>query len=207
MKERPILFSGEMVRAILDGRKTQTRRIVKPGWIPLVEEVLRVNGKWVFDVLEGELKSPFGRPGDHLWVRETAGSTKGNGITTVYRADGVKDDSGERTGWWFGDRFIHGEFGWIPSIHMPRSKSRITLEITDVRVERLQEISEADAKAEGIDPQWPYKVEMVEDGDSVTRAQFSDLWDSVYEYDGPRGWDANPWVWVIDFKKIEASNG
>jgi len=188
-REKPILFSGSMVRAILEGWKVQTRRVVKPSVIHPAQ-------------------CPFGQPGDRLWVRETFGFTKGNGITTVYRADGVKDDSGERTGWWFGDRFIHGEFGWVPSIHMPRHKSRITLEITGVRVERLQDISEEDAKAEGVIPFGPTlgKEQRLCDGGPRTQGThpytvaFGCLWDSLAKPGST--WADNPFVWVVEFKKL-----
>lgn len=200
MKERGIIFNAEMVRAILDGRKTQTRRIIKSvpathnfhGWVmsstqakdegkacwaigdsPLLKEPIRLN-------------CPLGKIGDRLWVRETwrkfdfsdecgcseypCGCPENGAI--MYRA--TQDD---------------GESKWRPSTHMPRRYSRITLEITNVRVERLQDISEQDAIAEGIT-----NISV------LSKYIFSKLWESIYGFDS---WSSNPWVWVIEFKKVE----
>lgn len=195
MKERPILFSGPMVRAILSGAKTQTRRVVKGSWLPIVEEVLRVNGKWVFDTFEYDLTTPYGQPGDRLWVRETHSLEHGYSaefsVSDVwYWADGNPD-----RGDWTRPR---------PSIHMPRWASRITLEITDVRVERLNEISEEDAKAEGfpIDHKGqgyePPPVE-VDRWQGYARASFALTWGEIY---GAESLKANPWVWVISFRRL-----
>jgi hypothetical protein len=177
-KERPILFSGEMVRAILDGRKTQTRRVVKPKPDD--------SGLWNND------KCPYGKPGDRLWVRETFFV---DGPRIQYRAD------------------HHGapkETIWKPSIFMPRHASRILLEIADVRCERLRDISEADAIAEGVasfrpvpgdgDPETLYANYMNKGRLSYRKAYFSfmTLWQSI---NGPESWNANPWVWVITFKR------
>ena len=177
--ERPILFSAPMVRAILAGTKTQTRRTVKithrtPG---LAACLLPVDPAWVRPKVAAEL-CPYGAPGDRLWVRETFGTRIVNDWPNpvgpiIYRADG---------------NWEHNPGRWHPSIHMARRWSRITLEITSIRVERLQEISEADCRAEGL-------------GDSVDRAHhwYRVLWDQI---NGPGSWDASPWVWVIEFKRV-----
>lgn len=162
MKERPILFSGAMVRAILDGSKTQTRRVCK----------LDVRGGMPQPELDSLLRCcPYGQPGDRLWVRETWAKT-------YVRQAGAE---------WFvyatGDNRTDYGGPWKPSIHMPRAASRITLEITGVRVERLGEISESDARAEGVQ--------------SV--AEFKELWASI---NGLGSWEANPWVWVVEFRRI-----
>jgi hypothetical protein len=218
MTERPILFSAPMVRAILAGQKAQTRRVMtKQPHDDTTVHVERFHqtvvdrhgdeqpgpetfGAW-WDDGETGLKCPFGAPGNRLWVREShwffqdehdpvTGYTPPV-LTTEdveYRADG------EST-----------RHGWRPSIHMPRWASRITLEITEVRVERLQAISEADAKAEGapgyeegVDPPPP------EDGCKWSyRSSFMRLWESI---NGAESWAANPWVWVITFKRLEANH-
>lgn len=130
---------------------------------------------------------PYGQPGDRLWVREThhvldAGYIDGKGREIVYRAD--------EPDW---------PYGWTPSIHMPRFASRITLEITDVRVERVQEIRLLDIKAEGITDAALGNV--IQEGFTVQKA-FEDLWDSIYGKKPGRSWADNPWVWVIAFKRI-----
>lgn len=189
MKERPILFSGAMVRAILDGRKTQTRRIVKP-----VRGFERHNictpsmmaDPWAvwwhgseFDRVGCSQECPYGRPGDRLWVRE---SFTHFGPRYIYRADYPGDFTPISDG-------IGGP--WKPSIHLPRAASRITLGVTDVRVERLNNISAEDAKAEGCDSCTPYD-------------QFRALWDSINGKTFP--WASNPWVWVVSFEvKAKAS--
>ena len=189
-RERPILFSGPMVRALLDGRKTQTRRIVKTRWLPLVEECVRVNGRWVWYTVDYDLTTPYGEPGDRLWVRETCWlrphrtrEQMRNGADTwppvIYEAHGP--DADELRSW-----------GWkkSPSIHMPRWASRLTLEVTGVRVERVQEISEADARAEGFD----------DTPELGPRQHFIGTWIAL---NGVESWQANPWVWVIEFRRVE----
>jgi hypothetical protein len=181
MKERPILFSAPMVRAILEGRKTQTRRIVKPQpdgirakfhHFDFVGQAVFTDGSYV--------QCPYGKPGDRLWVRESFSRSP---LGVLYRADFVKTARASR----WGDR-------WRPSIHMPRVASRILLEITDVRVERLNEITEKDASAEGVSAD-------VFLGDTPTAiVPFCMLWESIH---GPGSWEKNPWVWVIEFKIIE----
>ncbi len=170
MAERGILFSAPMVRALLSGAKTQTRRLTH--WRP---------------------QCPYGFPGDRLWVRETwahdADSLEdlramvedivgGSDCGPYYRADGVHENSGLR---------------WRPSIHMPRWCSRITLEITDVRVQQLQDITEDDARAEGVTPE-PGK-------NHGHVGAFCDLWESI---NGKRStWASNPWVWAISFRRVD----
>lgn len=207
MRERPILFNGAMVRAILAGQKTQTRRAVKGialDWL----------GKAQFTpeyvASPGNDLCPFGQPGDRLWVRETwrpetihscaMDTCDCDSVGVSYAADGEwiphtwqnppPDD------WYMPAAAARGN---VPSIHMPRWACRLVLEITAVRVERLQAISEADAIAEGLSqsdtgswlpgpcdhPEWA----------------FHQLWAQVY---GDPAWEANPWVWVIEFKRVEA---
>ncbi|XES82666.1 morphogenetic protein [Franconibacter pulveris] len=218
MKERGLIFNGEMVRAILDGRKTQTRRPVK---FPLIDK--NMGCELAGNELAGELaagnywNSPFGKPGDRLWVRETWADVNHEGCPAVaYRADGdVRDlhDDGEENDpnlekyWfakWYPDLISGTEGRWTPSIHMPRWASRITLEITGVRVERLASITEEDARAEGVQQIrggfWRhYQPEWTQHQLSA-RGSFVTLWKSIY---GEESWQANPWVWVIEFKSIE----
>jgi hypothetical protein len=221
MKERPILFRGELVRAILDGRKTQTRRPVKPGWIPIVEECLRLNGKWVFSTMEYDLTTPFGEPGDRLWVRETWADICHSGDAECHCEDRVPfhrveyraDTGNPRPGDW--PEPTKHEFQdappWRPSIHMPRWASRITLEITGVRIERIQEISEADCWREGIErsSESPSQASTVFSDYASPRRAFNLLWDGTYapnrRGECPGGgsfcWAANPWVWVIEYRR------
>lgn len=168
--EHPILFSAPMVQAILEGRKTQTRRTVKGD--PLL---LLLSGHSAEEVLNDKI--PYGNPGDRLWVRETWTKWRHKfGEDFLYRAD-----------------FENGKNGhiWKPSIHMPRVASRITLLITGIRVERLHDITEADAVAEG--------CQSGGDWGCAPTIQFEKLWESI---NGRESWDENPWVWVIEFKKL-----
>ena len=213
MKERPILFSAPMVRAILDDTKTQTRRVVKPQPERSGDGVLMWGashrgmrfGVEGMDVPPGVLvRCPYGQAGDQLWVREAfmhepadycweaSVSVPCRPAVTNYRADFPNSQPGE---------------GWKPSIHMPRALSRITLEITGVRIQRLQDISETDARAEGVRQMrddsgcW---VGREGPGRFVTPwptagEAFCDLWRSI---NGPDSWTANPWVWAIEFRKI-----
>lgn len=193
-KERPILFSGEMVKAILDGRKTQTRRILKPQ--PKGVVVSKPN----FDGLFSEANDPVtryfachhGQPGDKLWVRETRADTCAEGVSKIP--------------WYRADYLGHGEIDpppggikWKPSIFMPRWASRITLEIVSVRVEKVQEIRCEDALAEGVS----LEGELFPNVDSAWKAhkRFRFLWDSINAKRG-YGWEKNPWVWAIEFKKL-----
>lgn len=205
MKERGMIFNGEMVRAILDGRKTQTRRVMKvqpsDGFHPTHNGYdLDLNAHWytpgvvdkngylqpakkdvfgVADENEG-YACPFGAVGDRIWVRETFSPVPDHeepaGCSAIlYAADG------------------NGPYGkWVPSIHMPRWASRITLEITGVRVERLNSISDSDASKEGC------CIADMESGDCLSDV-FARLWTSIY---GDESWKVNPWVWVIEFKVV-----
>ena len=230
-KERPILFNGEMVRAIIGGRKTQTRRCVKPKFnnagnythsgdigsaIKQIEDWQFTDGRWFG--LYGQLAAvyadcPYGQVGDLLWVRETfiqgweanswgdidqydeSGNEKP--IKTWYKADGHID-------WEDADGEFCTNTPWKPSIHMPRSASRITLEITNVRIERLQDIGEEDAIAEGINAELCAKFSLnAPDRQELKLAAihaYAGLWESI---NGSDSWDANPWVWVIEFRRIE----
>jgi len=203
MKERPILFNAEMVKAILYGRKTQTRRVVKPMFGPRIDIEDIGEGKWQISGdaptnYGGEVQmndwstvinSPFGTIGDRLWVRETFGclgrypkdgpSPVGEEASTVYHAT---------------DKVVPHIIRWRPSIHMPRWASRITLEITGVRVERLQEISDFDAFQEGA----PSAAGTITGPYCMSFKQgFHNLLQSIYG-----NWDANPWVWVYEFRKV-----
>lgn len=206
MKERPILFSAPMVRAILEGRKTQTRRVIKPQPMPAlpstptpIDEVKKILGKMVksgrpYIATEGKATghalpgSPYGKSGDRLWVRETF-NTDWADDGPIYRADG---GSAIEAGY-------SREPRWKPSIFMPRKYSRITLEITGMRVERLQDISEDDARMEG----GPNVLGFVEGkkvyGHENYRAWFKSLWESI---NGAESWAENPWVWVVEFKRV-----
>lgn len=217
MKERPILFSGPMVRAILDGRKTQTRRIMKPQ--PTYDgfwwshKGYSCGGEKQFrDGLPLFAGCPYGAVGDRLWVREACCS---DGWSVHYLADNDHREFGETR---YDDviKLHHYSGGFsrqVPSIHMPRWASRITLEITGVRVERLNEISESDAIAEGIEskPQpygkeldWKYYgwLEKLNQWSTCPIRSYESLWNSI---NGPESWAANPFVWVIEFKRIETT--
>jgi len=236
MKERGMIFNGEMVRAILDGRKTQTRRIMKvqpvlngsfyevygAGWVQSMKSVPAIPGHSLAS------NCPFGLVGDRIWVRETWGVVSheldedgriqpwspdrpataihempfGNGYYSghaIYAADGDFT-------WGDDDGYEDGRSCWKPSIHMPRAACRILLEVTGVRVERLNSISEGDARADGVQPadellpDYP-DTYLTPAGDFATaKVAFQRLWESIY---GDDSWQANPWVWVIEFKRIE----
>ena len=206
-KERPILFSGPMVRAILEGRKTVTRRPVKPGFPSSVTEVLPYDGApyaWMPPLPSGEpwyeqvRECPHGRPGDRLWVREAwradaqldsiAPRYLSHGEPIMYPADGSVRQTGCA---------MVSQGRRRPSIHIPRWASRILLEITAVRVERLQDISEEQAEAEGVN----FLRHVPEADETLNAAQlFECLWSSL---NGDESWSANPWIWVVEFKRIE----
>ncbi|HFQ6394209.1 hypothetical protein G9H14_08965 [Klebsiella pneumoniae] len=233
MKERGMIFNGEMVRAILDGRKTQTRRIIKWKQTRFTEIGEREDGsKWPWSedaehACDFWHPCPFGAVGDRIWVRETWGVVSheldedgrirpwtpdrpatvihempfGNGYYSghaIYAADGDFT-------WGDDDGYEDGRSCWKPSIHMPKAASRILLEITDVRVERLNAISEEDARAEGIidggclNCGEPEPCGCANPEPDATDA-FAYLWQSIY---GQESWNANPWVWVISFKRVE----
>jgi hypothetical protein len=210
-----------MVRALLEGRKTQTRRVVKPG------TQLDSDGHCFFCGLMPEVdeqhicppgflpsRCPYGATGDRLWVRETWG-LHGYGDFTCWMRDSVKGRSEAelRSSWelaYAADAesvYDH----WRPSIHMPRWASRITLEVTGVRVERLQEITEAAARAEGIEPTarhdlygWRNYGDTETAGDSCEyftdpRESFRSLWESI---NGAESWKANPFCWVVEFRRV-----
>jgi hypothetical protein len=188
-RERPILFSSPMVRALLDGSKTQTRRIAKPRKRPSL-----LDGTWSDDYVldQGNLDwlmrdNPYGLPGDRLWVRETwAQPAALDPGPTVYRADYPNCVPAG-----FTNLPAVDEITWKPSIHMFRKDSRILLEITGVRAERLQDISHEDAEAEGV------KCNM---SSRTFRDHFRELWERI---NGTDSWDTNPWVWVVEFKRVK----
>lgn len=228
--ERPILFSAPMVRALLEGRKTQTRRLVKLRGAESIEE--RPVGPdddvshcqpWPWSPQHDDwLACPYGRNGDRLWVRETWASLQPttNAATAANHLDRVvvRPEDDEQVALWYradGEMpvaeqlFSDDDDGirWRPSIHMPRWASRITLEVTGVRVERLQAISEEDAKAEGVTPYTSLGLYQRIPGpgfngallaDQPHRLPFADLWRDI---DGPESWAANLWVWVVSFKR------
>jgi len=229
MKERPILFNAEMVKAILSGRKTQTRRVIK---LPLIDK--NIGCELAGNELAGEVKAgdysnfPLGMPGDQLWVRETWGVVShefdddgmmidwkpdrpataihelpfGKGYYSghaIYAADGSFT-------WGDDDGYEDGRSCWKPSIHMPRAVSRIQLEITNVGVQRLQDISSGDAVREGICQLPASGRYCINPGDQYfggashsAKEVYSWLWESIY---GEGSWQANPWVWVIEFERI-----
>lgn len=192
-----MIFNGEMVRAILDGRKTQTRRPYNWKRQPAMEMAERDDGSlwpWAEDCENSGdiwIQCPFGEVGDRIWVRETFGDC---GVRLVYQAD---NDDGAKC----------KVERWTPSIHMPRWASRILLEITGVRVERLNGISETEAEAEGIDMDALADSQDCYDciadhnmtGRPTAKGAFKYLWESIY---GEENWQANPWVWVIEFKVV-----
>lgn len=200
-KARPILFSAPMIRAILDGRKSQTRRIIKP-------QPRQIDGGWQYgkkyqnhafgaaatpatDIFY-PYQCPYGQPGDHLWVRET---WQKFGKEYAYAAT---------------DGDVFSETKWRPSIHMPRDASRITLQITDIRAERLHDITESDAIDEGINFTTQnggpnkyydnYHTGRWMDSEMLNNpiASYRTLWETI---NGPGSWEQNPWVWVIEFSK------
>ena len=208
MIERGMIFNAEMVRAILDGRKTQTRRPVK---FPVQDKNLGC--ELAGNELAGELSagnylnSAFGKPGDRIWVRETfrVHSRATDVATLVYKAS-VRNSWTEQT-----HRVPVSVCNkpatpekWTPSLHMPRWASRILLEITDVRVERLNAISEHDAQAEGVGKLrggfWQHYQPGWTQHQLSARGSFVTFWKSIY---GEESWNLNPWVWVVEFKRID----
>jgi hypothetical protein len=173
MKERPILFSGQMVNAIRDGRKRQTRRKLKG----------RLDLDFKNTIAAVTIDCPYGKPGDKLWCRETWAPHSDMPRSAIYRCDRGGDYQDNVT----------PNFRWRPSIFMPRWASRILLEITAVRIERLQDISNADALAEGVELR----------GEMRPWAIYRELWESI---NGRGSWEVNPWVWVIEFRVLEGLN-
>lgn len=219
MTERGMLFSAPMVRALLDGSKTQTRRALKrqPWASCSIEEGSDGESPFVYSALGGAgpghdveesrtpCRCPYGKPGDRLWVRETfalsvvdpdggAPEDDPENYDVIYRAD---DQLG---GGWrdAGGNVIAAP--WKPSIHMPRWASRILLEITGVRVEKLQDIKEADARAEGVTIEDRHTVGYCA-GEFLPPAirAYRELWAQI---NGAGSWDANPFVWVVEFKRV-----
>jgi hypothetical protein len=188
MNERPILFSAPMVRAILAGTKTQTRRVVNPqpcGGFAVIELGI-LSAAAVTDSRGALIRCPYGKSGDRLWVRETwrpTGVCAGQWTSVYYRADKAQIDRP-----YFYPNLVKG--GWRPAIHMPRAACRLMLEVTAVRVERLQEITEDDARAEGISAPTSGSF----------RGGYAILWDSLNAKRG-FGWATNPWVWVVTFDR------
>ena len=226
-KKRPILFNTEMVRAVLDGRKTQTRRVIKPkvawrgryeGGYDLVPVAMtHPPGMWCWEhggQYDDIGRCPYGVPGDRLWVRETwrhygnsarydadAGHWQSKALV-IYRADDeatevLMDDPPS-----YGPSDAKGWARWRPSIHMPRAMSRISLEVTGVRVERIDEITINDCIAEGINGEFPVGLPPTLACKAVAH-DFRELWDSINAKRG-YGWDVNPWVWVVEFKRMES---
>lgn len=203
-KESPILFNAPMVRAILDGRKTQTRRIAKVNGEGCKDGFITPLAGFVPRSIENHISyCPYGKPGDRLWVRETWSKSKQPYLSghIFYRADG------ETNGKQFALSYVERESKWRPSIHMPRSASRILLEVANVRVERLKDISDEDAIAEGIEQEpgtshwknydtspggWRYWESPIQ--------SYRTLWESI---NGKGSWDLNPFCWVIEFKVIQ----
>ncbi len=223
MKERPILFSGPMVRAILEGRKTQTRRIAKGVHVITCDDKSGAT----------DARCPYGVPGDLLWVKETWRPFWHPDLycSVQYAADSSyrkPDFSDEDRGHRFADlcdRSGDNAEPWHPSIHMWRELSRLTLEVVSVRVERLQDISEADAIAEGVQTHAQrYADEYAKEGTkppekvggmvpwyrydgepcaaTSARHSYQTLWDSI---NGKGSWNANPWVWVVEFRRVPQS--
>jgi hypothetical protein len=221
INEKPILFSTDMVKAILAGNKIQTRRVVKPQF-KVAHEVFTYQGNTYVQTellerdknpLNGCIKCPYGQAGDKLWVREAWQAAKEHGeydkSSVMYKADITQRDLD----------YEGCDWDWRPSIFMPRKFSRITLEITEARVQRVQEISEADAIAEGIPAFAPNGI--IQES-TIPRKQYSVLWDKingkvhnrqftlddksnrhwVKDQVGEYSWSSNPWVWCISFKRI-----
>jgi hypothetical protein len=230
VSEKPIIFSGEMVRAILDGRKTQTRRVIKPQPVEWVKAITfnEYLGEWQYLGYEGgmvtsstgfpgqkPLKCPYGKPGDRLWVRKTWRRSfsqfgqlpdgiefKANNLLVYFD----KSDSGVQAKNAATEKNLPRDGRWRPSIHMPRWASRITLEITDIRVERVQNISFEDCRAEGCREDFkidatgcPFECTGTHYGEKY---HFIELWNSINAKRG-YGWYVNPWVWVVEFRVIK----
>lgn len=216
MKEHPILMSGPMVRATLEDRKTQTRRVMKlhvdaaknPTQIAFTQSRQAPQVWYMHDakgsISDGfldEVVCPYGQPGDRLWVRETFcyfpdDAPDGMGECVYYRAD-QRDSDTEAVRVMKRNGIV-----WVPSIHMNRKYCRLVLELDAVRVERLRSVSALDAVAEGIYPHYseaPDGNKFLDD--EMVIEEFEELWDSLNAKRG-YGWDKNPWVWVLEFKPV-----
>ncbi len=234
MTERPIIFNGDMVRAILRGEKTQTRRPVKPQPVFLPDAIpprwkwksRRFIAEWV-DMAGGlgmQDFCPFGQPYDRLWGRETWRLADPDGDDAVSEdvygpyAPFVGGNGSRKIRWRVIYRATspesHPKYGkalWTPSIHMPRWASRITLEITDINVERVQDITEDDARAEGVNPEFRTVVARSDGGPDYHipcsyRGGFANTWDAIYAKLSGLSWDEDPWVWAITFRRVETSH-
>lgn len=229
MKITPILFKGEMIRALRDRRKTMTRRIVKPQPLPELNTMkpVIVNDEVIWErkltgliSITSKVRCPYGMPGDLLWVREAWRLARINGVdggvgefATIQYREGF-DVFGYRRDWrdHYADllerekRWEKSQTGnlwgrWRPSIHMPRWASRLTLELTGVRVERVQDITEADAQAEGVTQRaYPTPDGWIADDNALFSGGFAALWESI---NGEESWDENQWVWALKFKVHE----
>jgi len=210
-KEHPIIMSAESVRAILDGQKTQTRRVIKPQPVPTLEKICLVSDRWEIGQ-EGYvpadqrntwqcntvIKCPYGKVGDRLWVRETWDFRAMKGACAVNRIVIIGYEADDTA------KAVHVPLGYNPvvhrkkrsSIHMPKWAARIWLEITNVRVERIKDIDENDACAEGCELYTP-------ETNLGPERTFQRLWDSINKKRG-FGWEVNPWVWVVEFKRVES---
>jgi hypothetical protein len=198
-KERPILFSAPMVRAILEGRKTQTRRIIKTE--PKIVHALYADGtietEQIFRNPDYKVRCPYGVSGDRLWVRETWNTSNQwrdykpsdipSGVPIYYAADYDKQG-------------LIDCAPWRPSIFIPRWASRITLEVTKIRVQRLQAISDGDCEAEGVRPSVDGNGQDWRDDESGWRRTYRQLWQSIND---PDSWDANPYVWIVEFEAVK----
>jgi hypothetical protein len=193
MKERPILFRPDLVLAILEGRKTVTRRIVRDTGLYAVDAQFHSDETAKREREALATRCPYGVPGDRLWVRERHA-----------RVPRPIEDRGDTGGW--GPLFEDEAGGlkirkWFPSIFLPRWASRLTLEVVSVRVERLQEITEEDAKIEGLFQNLAIGFPKGTPPIATARDNFRDLWDSINRKRAP--WKSNPWVWVIGFRRVK----
>ncbi|RSE88631.1 hypothetical protein [Achromobacter denitrificans] len=209
MKERPIIFNGAMVRAVLAGDKNQTRRVVKP-WAPrLGVDAVPADVSYLPDFTCYRATCPYGQPGDRLWIRETVrAEEQPGGLDGVrYVADNVflpiENTSAAADAWLTLHRYRGKRGATVPPIHMPRWACRLLLEVTRVRVERLQAINHMDALAEGVglNPSTAGLTMTTPAGDSLPRVMFRALWEQI---NGAGAWDANPWVWVVEFRRLAA---
>lgn len=217
MIERPILFSYAMVKALLADRKTQTRRIVKPQPPAEAQDVglfrspdPAVDGQWMWlDHPDMDCASPvgeifrcrYGVPGDRLWVRETWAHVPASAYRMSTGVQQTADPTDPDMAAVYQAGWERSPPTWKPSIHMPRWASRITLDVVNVRIERLNDITEDDAIAEGLEwvtpGMWAVDTSLAIIGDDP-RAVYRELWEHI---NGPGSWDANPWIWVVTFNR------